>query len=342
MSGYGPVAGAMGMVILGASLSGLPGQTQSPGLEQQLRSQYAVTRVGANGVLVHAGTVLKVLKDGIRSMPASYAAAYAVFWPNNFKSGGKVGYHWSCPKCKFNLMRPLQVGEMVYLTGLEIKDADLVFRFQSCGACGPAGSNQDDPPYTAEMSFQLGKGYLANSTLKEVQDTIGQVFEVVPPRQPSVGHPSPSSVVELKLPSTYVSAQAPADQLQLNADHSFSLQEAGQMYGGTFAINGNALEITIRDTNTKTTMAIQGRNLTDPSGQIWTLREQSAPAVSSGNALRNEDIIKMTKVGIDDATIIAKIGSSKCQFDTSTDALIQLKQSGVSADVLKAMVGAGK
>jgi len=48
----------------------------------------------------------------------------------------------------------------------------------------------------------------------------------------------------------------------------------------------------------------------------------------------------MAKVGIDDATIIAKIESSKRQFDTSTDALIQLKQSGVSAPVLKAMVGA--
>ena len=41
--------GVIGAVILGASLSGLPGQTQSPGLEQQLKSQYAVTRVGANG-----------------------------------------------------------------------------------------------------------------------------------------------------------------------------------------------------------------------------------------------------------------------------------------------------
>ena len=50
----------------------------------------------------------------------------------------------------------------------------------------------------------------------------------------------------------------------------------------------------------------------------------------------------MAKVGIDDATLITKIGSSKCQFDTSTDALIQLKQSGVSAAVLKAMVGASK
>jgi hypothetical protein len=58
--------------------------------------------------------------------------------------------------------------------------------------------------------------------------------------------------------------------------------------------------------------------------------------------LKNEDIVKMAKAGLDDALIIAKIGSSKCQFDTSTDALIQLKQSGVSPAVLKAIMGAGK
>jgi hypothetical protein len=48
----------------------------------------------------------------------------------------------------------------------------------------------------------------------------------------------------------------------------------------------------------------------------------------------------MVKAGLDDTLIIAKISSSKCQFDTSTDALIQLKQSGVSAAVLKAIVSA--
>lgn len=146
----------------------------------------------------------------------------------------------------------------------------------------------------------------------------------------------------LKLPSFYVNAQTPADQLQLNADNSFSLREAGQTYHGTFVAKGNTLEINIPDTNTKTTLTTQGNNLTDPSGQTWALREPSAHAASSEGSLRNEDIIKMGKVGIDEGTIIAKIGTSKCQFDTSTDALIQLKRSGVSAAVLKAMVAAGR
>jgi hypothetical protein len=149
------------------------------------------------------------------------------------------------------------------------------------------------------------------------------------------------TIAPLRLPSTYVSSQAPADQLQLNADNSFSLQEAGQPYRGTFAVNGNEVELNIAD-GPKTTVTIEGNSLKDSSGQTWVLRGQSAGTAPAGPMLKNEDIVKMAKAGLDDALIIAKIGTSKCQFDTSTDALIQLKGSGVSATLLKAMVGAGK
>jgi formylglycine-generating enzyme required for sulfatase activity len=148
-------------------------------------------------------------------------------------------------------------------------------------------------------------------------------------------------VVRLRLPATYVSVQTPADQLQLNADNSFALQEAGQTYHGTFAVNGNAMELSISETGTKTTATLEGINLTDGSGQTWVLREQSAPPASVAGVLQNQDVIKMVKAGFDDTVIITKIGSSECQFDTSTDALIQLKQSGVSAAVLNVMVGGG-
>jgi hypothetical protein len=135
-----------------------------------------------------------------------------------------------------------------------------------------------------------------------------------------------------------VNAQT-SDQLQLNADNSFSLQEAGQTYRGTFAATGNTLKLNISG-GPETTATIQGSNLTDGSGQTWVLREQNAPGSAAANVLQNQDVIKMVKAGLDDTLIIAKISSSKCQFDTSTDALIQLKQSGVSAAVLKAIVSA--
>ena len=152
---------------------------------------------------------------------------------------------------------------------------------------------------------------------------------------------TPQGGQPLRLPSTYVSAQAPADQLQLNADNTFSLLEGGQNYQGTFAVSGNTLDINLSD-GTKNAVTIQGNNLTDSSGQTWVLREQPSQVASSAAVLQNQDIIKMVKAGLDEAIILAKISGSKCQFDTSTDALIQLKGSGVSAAVLKAMVGAGK
>jgi len=61
------------------------------------------------------------------------------------------------------------------------------------------------------------------------------------------------------------------------------------------------------------------------------------PPEDGGAALRNEDVVKMAKAGLDDGIIISKIKSSRTQFDTSPDALIALKTSGVSSAVLRAM-----
>lgn len=157
------------------------------------------------------------------------------------------------------------------------------------------------------------------------------------------GGEAPSAIIEkppaapLKLPAVYASSQNPADKLQLNADNTFSLQEGGQAYQGTFAATGNSLELNISG-GSKTTASVQGNHLTDGSGQVWVLSEQPARGAAGDSVIQNQDVIKMAKAGLDDTLIIAKIGSSKCQFDTSTDALIHLKESGISGAVLKAML----
>lgn len=65
-----------------------------------------------------------------------------------------------------------------------------------------------------------------------------------------------------------------------------------------------------------------------------------APPGDHAAVLQNDDILKMAKAGLDDSIIIAKIKSSKCQFDTAPDTLITLKQGGVSSAVLRAMTEA--
>lgn len=77
-----------------------------------------------------------------------------------------------------------------------------------------------------------------------------------------------------------------------------------------------------------------------------------APAVSSPSAaaprgaekaLRNEDIISLVKVGLDDSMIISKIKSAPAtNFDTSTDGLVALKTAKVSNAVVEAMMKRSK
>ncbi len=319
------------------ALSLLRGQTPGAGVEQQLRSQLPLTLVGANGVVVREGTVLVVQQDGINALPAPAE------WPcNSYKPGSRIKQSTMCAvnySPSKDQARLLQVGEKAYLTAIQFKPAEVVFRVQTC----PGDSNE--APVRAAVSFQFQKGFVGSMDVKQVRNTIDAVFGIDTPSAPVIadpGPPPPAPVVPLKLPATYVSAQTQTDQLQLKADNSFSLQEGGQPFHGNFAVNGNNLELHIIESDTKTTATIQGNNLTDSSGQTWVLRVSSAGTAPAAAMFQNEDVIKMAKAGLDDTIIIAKIGGSKCQFDTSPDALIRLKQGGVSAAVLKAMLAAGK
>lgn len=338
--------------LLSGTLSLLLAQTPSAGIEQQLRSQYRIASVGNNGVVVRAGTVVIIQQDGMTALQVTPEIPTGDYWPNTYKQGGHVGTS-AMQRMNYaplkNWARALQVGERAFLTSIQAKPSEIDFRLQTC----PADPNET--PYRASLAFQFPKGYLDSMKLKEIQDAIGQIFV---PDTSSTAQGSdqsqagtgagdrreppqkPSPVAQLRLPSTYVSAQTPTDQLKLNADNTFSLQEGGQFYQGIFVATGNSVELNISG-GPKTTATIQGNNLTDSGGQAWVLQEQSAGTAPAGAQLKNEDIIKLVKAGLDDALIIAKIASSKCQFDTSTDALIQLKQSGVSAAVLKAVVAAG-
>ena len=326
-------------LALGGVPSFVMGQTANTGLEQQLRAQYRLTRVGGNGVVVgESGSVLLIQQDGITALPAP-----GEYPCNTYKPGGRIK---SSTMCAVNYgpskdrQVPLQVGGQVYLTAIQFKPSEIVFKLQSAA--------NNEAPYRASVSFQFSKGFQDSMKLKEVQDTISQVLApdasspVQEPEQKQVSPAPTATSVTLNLPATYVSAQAPTDQLQLNANNSFSLQEGGQAYHGNFTVTGNSLDLTISESNTKTTATVEGNKLTDSSGQVWTLREQSAGSPTVGTVLKNEDIIKMAHARFDDGIIIAKINGSQCQFDTSVDALIGLQKAGVSSAVIKAMVGAGK
>lgn len=89
--------------------------------------------------------------------------------------------------------------------------------------------------------------------------------------------------------------------------------------------------------------AIQG----SASFLVMLLFMLPALALASGGqaagtaALTNGDVIKMVQTKLPDGAIVAKIKSSSCKFDTSLDALIKLKQAGISDAVMQAMTEAG-
>lgn len=60
-------------------------------------------------------------------------------------------------------------------------------------------------------------------------------------------------------------------------------------------------------------------------------------AVGEPDSLTNNDIVKMVRVKLGDGIIISKIKASPCNFDTSVDALVKLKEAGVSDTVIQTM-----
>jgi len=84
-----------------------------------------------------------------------------------------------------------------------------------------------------------------------------------------------------------------------------------------------------------------------PSAQL----QQEAPAqpVTAGTAtarsaetLTNQTVISLVQAGLGPETIVAKIGASAGSYDTSTNALITLKQAGVPDSVIAAMLNRSK
>jgi len=169
-------------------------QASKPNIEQQLKTQYRLTRVGANGVVLQAGSVLVIQQDNIKANPASNQ----LYWSNLYKKDGHVKQpaimikSGSAGVDKSNL-RFLQVGEKIYVTNIEIKSADIVFSLQSCGICNPSTIDPNDVPYRAELSFQFHKGFVDSVDFNEIQGTIGQVFGIAPPPENSTdaGAPTP-------------------------------------------------------------------------------------------------------------------------------------------------------
>jgi len=62
------------------------------------------------------------------------------------------------------------------------------------------------------------------------------------------------------------------------------------------------------------------------------------PMAEADAVLKNDDIINMVELGLDEELILTKIEVSDTEFDTSTEALLKLKEAKVSTTVIKKMM----
>jgi hypothetical protein len=61
----------------------------------------------------------------------------------------------------------------------------------------------------------------------------------------------------------------------------------------------------------------------------------------ASEVLTNDDIVRLSKAGLPASVIIAKIGSSRTDFDSSVDALVALAEAEVDSEIIEAMTNAG-
>jgi outer membrane lipoprotein SlyB len=65
----------------------------------------------------------------------------------------------------------------------------------------------------------------------------------------------------------------------------------------------------------------------------------AAPLIGFAAPMTNDDVIKMVKGGLGEATVIQAIDAAEAGFDTSPDGLVRLKQGGVSDAVIQKILG---
>lgn len=187
------------MLVGVGSASSLAAQV-SPSLADQLAQRYLLTRVDPSGAVIQAGTVVKVGQFLLRANPI-YGDRYQ---PNSYKKG-RISQPTFMKPSRDNIkladsLGYLRFGEDLYITGIEVNDADVVFKLQTCA--GFIGRPLGDAMYRAALSFQFQKGSVSVGNLRQIEDTIAEVLTIT-------GSPDISSGTTSQAP-TSSSAPAPA------------------------------------------------------------------------------------------------------------------------------------
>ena len=170
----------VGILVVGMSWSAAVAQAP---LDEQLKAQYKVVKMGADSsgaAVVEAGTVLKILKGGILSVPYSDVSVT----PTHYQDGKvkspnaliQKGFGFGLKKFgKEQTTHLFPVNDKVYPSHIDVNVAKdtVTMGIIACDSC-----NNTSPTtfYKADVVFQFAKGSLAKNNASEVEDTIAQLF----------------------------------------------------------------------------------------------------------------------------------------------------------------------
>lgn len=185
------LASAATVALLATAAVTLAPAQNTVSLEDQLKAQYQLVKMGADSSgpsVVEQGTLLVIQKGGILGVPYSDVNMVPTKYqdgqmhtPNSTMMKG-LGSMFSKAASKVNMdkqttTRLFQVGEKVYPSRIEVNTGKdkVTLGIVACDAC-----NNVNPPtyYKSDVVFQFAKGTLAKASPSDIEDTIGQVFTI--------------------------------------------------------------------------------------------------------------------------------------------------------------------
>jgi hypothetical protein len=267
----------------------LPAQANSPrdALQQSLSKQFDLTMVTTDRTgIMKAGTSLTLQKDnlllywgGCQSAPSntyrngriSSDTGRNLFrtLPGRMNSGN--GSVPDCPQQRF--VR----GTLLWVTRIDVQKDGIQFKL----FCTPDNS----APYYGDLKFPFDKN--STPTLDQALATIAEALTAPAAAEPLTppARPPALSIPPVNLPGLYVNSQNAADRLQLQSDGSFSLQEGGQPFHGTYAVTGTTLTLRIVELGKDVDIAVNGSTLIVNGEEVWN-RQVTAPVTGAGQPLR--------------------------------------------------------
>ena len=164
-------------ILLCSKSAAQGGQNNAPpSLQEQIKAQYKLVKVGFSGTgltVLNPGTVLDVQKAGLLGVPPQTMVPCAA----KFQDGNLSSPTGFCPAMMKSVSRFMQVGDKVYPLKIDVSlDKDRVaFQIVECDSCNGV---QQPSFYKSEVIFQFAKGSLQSTGVSQIVDTIGQVLAI--------------------------------------------------------------------------------------------------------------------------------------------------------------------